>query len=247
MPARLTIIHEQDASRVYRLEDSRPTVLGRSTKTDIRVPDGKASRNHCRIECVGSHWTLTDLDSLNGTHVNDERITTTRLASGDTIRIGSAVYKLTIDGEPESNPDVTELVAVERDQETPQRKDSEIRFAPAAEEDRAAEPEEEAPACAQCGRRLSRADIAAGKVTEIGGRLFCSRCVVLHSETGSADQKQPSDAEENSEFGSLLKSLERATAADRAEPGQPPQSHEPGQQRKRRGLLGRFRRKKPGE
>ena len=60
MPARLTVISGRDIDQVYTLEDGQVSVLGRSIKSDIRIPDGRASRRHCRIEQVGGDWIITD-------------------------------------------------------------------------------------------------------------------------------------------------------------------------------------------
>jgi hypothetical protein len=68
------------------------TVLGRETDAQILVADANVSRRHCevRVTSDGPHLVanIRDLDSLNGTWVNGERITSARLGAGDRIRIG---------------------------------------------------------------------------------------------------------------------------------------------------------------
>lgn len=232
MPARLRITGGRNVDHIYKIKDDGAATLGRSPRADVRVPDGNASRKHCRIEQAGGRWTITDLKSMNGTHVNEKSVTEAPLKPGDEIRIADTTFEFTIDGE--EAPDSAE-----------QR----------AEEPAAADPSDgEACVCAQCGRDLPPNAIDAGSATEIGGRLFCSRCVVRHPDAeeepaGPAEAPKPlSDTGESSEFGSLLKSLERATEADRlgaSEAASPPPEPEP--PKSRGGLLDRLRGRKSEE
>ncbi|MFN2466386.1 MAG: FHA domain-containing protein [Candidatus Dormibacteria bacterium] len=50
------------------------TTLGRGPGNDVTVADRYASRNHARIWREPTGYRLEDLDSLNGTFVNDERL-----------------------------------------------------------------------------------------------------------------------------------------------------------------------------
>ncbi len=68
----------------------QPQVIGRdATAVDIVVDDPHLSRRHAEIWLTGEGVSLRDLDSTNGTWVNDLRITeVARLTDGDVIRIG---------------------------------------------------------------------------------------------------------------------------------------------------------------
>lgn len=69
--------------------------IGRSTNNDVRLDSPMVSRNHAQIEIVGGRYCLRDLDSLNGTFVNDERIEgSVRLKPTDVIRIGGTKLSL---------------------------------------------------------------------------------------------------------------------------------------------------------
>lgn len=64
--------------------------LGRSVETDIRLDDTIASRKHAVIDVVGEQVTLTDLNSSNGTYVNELKIgASMTLHDGDRVRIGN--------------------------------------------------------------------------------------------------------------------------------------------------------------
>ena len=60
--------------------------LGRSSSSDIHIPDEELSRNHCFFECSGeSDVTVIDLSSANGTYVNGEAVSSAprTLKAGD--------------------------------------------------------------------------------------------------------------------------------------------------------------------
>lgn len=73
---------------VYEIGQTR-LLLGRDTDCTIQILDKGASRHHAEIFTVGSMCFIRDLDSRNGTYVNDERIHEELLREGDRIVIGS--------------------------------------------------------------------------------------------------------------------------------------------------------------
>jgi serine/threonine protein kinase len=58
---------------------------------DVRIEDAKASREHSKIVKKEEGYCLFDLESRNGTFLNDKRITEALLHSGDRITIGDTV------------------------------------------------------------------------------------------------------------------------------------------------------------
>jgi pSer/pThr/pTyr-binding forkhead associated (FHA) protein len=62
--------------------------IGRAKDNDIVIENLSVSRNHARIKRQGSTYVLTDLNSSNGTFVNNVRITKTEILDGDVITIG---------------------------------------------------------------------------------------------------------------------------------------------------------------
>ena len=67
--------------------------LGRDSRCDIVLQDGNVSRQHARLERVDGAYVLTDLGSTNGTFVNEQPVTQTRLTGGETLRVGSFIFK----------------------------------------------------------------------------------------------------------------------------------------------------------
>jgi pSer/pThr/pTyr-binding forkhead associated (FHA) protein len=64
--------------------------LGRDLRFDIRPHDAEISRQHAVITFDGTGFSIRDLNSANGTFVNDKRIELEReLRHGDVVRIGN--------------------------------------------------------------------------------------------------------------------------------------------------------------
>jgi pSer/pThr/pTyr-binding forkhead associated (FHA) protein len=72
------------------IEVQRPDVIvGRHTEADIRLALSDISRRHCRLVFENGHWRVHDLDSLNGTFVNGERLQEASLHEGDRLQLGA--------------------------------------------------------------------------------------------------------------------------------------------------------------
>lgn len=70
-------------------------IIGRSGSCDIRVDSNSVSRNHAVLTRYDDgSWTITDVDSQNGTWVNGEKVTICPLTSGDVIQVGQAKLEL---------------------------------------------------------------------------------------------------------------------------------------------------------
>lgn len=66
-------------------------VIGRVAGCDLVIQDGKASRRHARIVVAGGVAEVEDLQSSNGTRLNDKPVTRRMLRDGDRIQIGATV------------------------------------------------------------------------------------------------------------------------------------------------------------
>src|SRR3954468_12483927 len=64
--------------------------VGRRSENDIVLQGELVSRHHARIAPSRGAWYVSDLDSMNGTFLNGERLRgdSRWLASGDTITVG---------------------------------------------------------------------------------------------------------------------------------------------------------------
>jgi pSer/pThr/pTyr-binding forkhead associated (FHA) protein len=67
--------------------------FGRDSDNEICIRDTQVSRCHAQIELVGDSYVIMDIESTNGTFVNDKRIgQSTHLRVGDSISIGPARF-----------------------------------------------------------------------------------------------------------------------------------------------------------
>jgi FHA domain len=85
----------QDAGGpLLRIEvGTTPKVLGRSDAADITLADPRVSTRHCQILLVGENVQVTDLNSTNGTLVDQRRVQgTTDLPVGARLRVGRFVF-----------------------------------------------------------------------------------------------------------------------------------------------------------
>ena len=75
------------------------TKIGRKAGCDIVLDDPGVSSEHAVIKTVGMKSEILDLDSTNGTYVEDQRIKRHELRNGETITIGkhSLVYRDVMD------------------------------------------------------------------------------------------------------------------------------------------------------
>ncbi|MEW6185799.1 MAG: adenylate/guanylate cyclase domain-containing protein [Thermodesulfobacteriota bacterium] len=62
--------------------------IGRAVHCDVVIPDVLVSREHCQIQVKPEGLFLEDLNSVNGTLVNGQRITRVQIKPRDRIRVG---------------------------------------------------------------------------------------------------------------------------------------------------------------
>ncbi len=89
----LEIISGPDRGKAIELS-RQENVLGRGTEAHVVINDHDVSREHCRLTIKGSGVTVSDLQSTNGTWVNDKRVDKVKLASGDVLRVGGSELRL---------------------------------------------------------------------------------------------------------------------------------------------------------
>ena len=83
--------------------------IGREPANDIVVENLLVSGYHARIDPAGKDYVLTDLQSKNGTFLNGERVTSTKLKNGDQILIGKHTLIFALDpAEIQEDPKLTE-------------------------------------------------------------------------------------------------------------------------------------------
>ena len=88
------LVAEGDWLVGQRFEITRHAVLGRDSTCDITIPGTHLSRRHAELAVKGGALLIRDLNSSNGTFVNDERVTEAALKAGDSVRFDVLRFKV---------------------------------------------------------------------------------------------------------------------------------------------------------
>jgi pSer/pThr/pTyr-binding forkhead associated (FHA) protein len=88
--ARLVLMFNKQVIKEYPFLEDNVTV-GRNEDNTIAIENLAVSGYHARIDKTGSDFILTDLQSTNGTFVNDKKVVTHKLSHGDNVIIGKHV------------------------------------------------------------------------------------------------------------------------------------------------------------
>lgn len=82
----------------------QPVHIGRGAQNQLIIDDLMASRQHCVIEKNVKGYLLRDLNSRNGTKINDQKVETVQLQPGDIFSIGSTRFRYVDVKRPGSEP-----------------------------------------------------------------------------------------------------------------------------------------------
>ncbi len=73
---------------------TKPRVMLGRRGADIPLNDPEISRHHCLLEVRETYINLKDLDSTNGTFLDEERVRAAMLRDGTEFRIGGSVIRV---------------------------------------------------------------------------------------------------------------------------------------------------------
>lgn len=93
MQARLKVIQENANLKQVKLLPV--TVIGRAAECQLKIASTQVSRRHCRITVTDKEVLIEDLNSANGTYVNQDRLIPgkpTVVQPGTTLHIGPAAF-----------------------------------------------------------------------------------------------------------------------------------------------------------
>ena len=79
---------DQNQDKVLRLPPDAVRTIGRGPRADFIIDGNLISRIHCRLSAANAQLVVEDLQSTNGTYVNDERVACVALKDGDKLRMG---------------------------------------------------------------------------------------------------------------------------------------------------------------
>jgi diguanylate cyclase (GGDEF)-like protein len=84
----------------------KPLIVGRGEDCDIRVLDTSVSRRHVRIEKIGDDFFILDMQSTNGSYVNDKQSLAGEpipMRDGDYLRVGNCIFRYLASGNVEAD------------------------------------------------------------------------------------------------------------------------------------------------
>ena len=85
----------EDQTTQYSLPE---VIIGRSPACNYNIHNETVSSMHARLSYHHDQWWVEDLQSTNGTFINDERISTPAvIMSGDDLRCGQVNIRIQID------------------------------------------------------------------------------------------------------------------------------------------------------
>ncbi len=84
----ITLKYKGKVLQEYLINIGQTLTIGRSDSNDIIIDNLAVSGAHARIDSVSASFIITDLESTNGTFVNEELIASHGLRNNDIILIG---------------------------------------------------------------------------------------------------------------------------------------------------------------
>ena len=84
----LTLKFKDNVVGEYQLEKGSTLTIGRLEDNHIVIENLAVSGHHAKVDVVGDGYLLTDLQSKNGSFVNDQIVTSHWLRHGDVVLIG---------------------------------------------------------------------------------------------------------------------------------------------------------------
>lgn len=84
----VTLKFKEKSIAEYHVEAGKILTIGRKAENDVVIENLAVSGYHAKIDPIGEEFFLTDLQSKNGSFINEKKIISHRLAHGDVITIG---------------------------------------------------------------------------------------------------------------------------------------------------------------
>ncbi len=117
--AKIIVSLDDNLIKVVPLNKDRMT-LGRRPYNDIVVDNLAVSGEHAALQVIGHDYFIEDLNSTNGTYINEQKIKRQILKNGDTIEIGKYAIRYVQDGASSQSPTLNkENASINTDDEKP--------------------------------------------------------------------------------------------------------------------------------
>jgi hypothetical protein len=125
----LTVIEGPDQGRVFNFDGRDFFLVGRSSKAHFQLPrtDRMVSRVHFLVEVNPPRCRLLDMNSHNGTFINNQKVPQADLNDGDRIRVGKTTLQIAVDSTLDVH-DADTAPPVEVPPPTPVKKQSALKL-----------------------------------------------------------------------------------------------------------------------
>ncbi len=100
MDVTLVLFRKNGSQKTFSLP-SDATVIGRREDCDLCIPLKAVSRRHCQLTLNTNTLKIRDLNSHNGTYINNKRVEEAMAKAGDYLKIGPLTFLIQLDGQPE--------------------------------------------------------------------------------------------------------------------------------------------------
>ncbi len=97
--AKLVILTQGMTDRAHELKADR-TTIGRVEDNTFQIAEPSVSSHHCEVLLRDNNVVIKDLDSTNGTYINNQKIAESVLKPGQTLRLGNVELRLDTAGAP---------------------------------------------------------------------------------------------------------------------------------------------------
>lgn len=91
---KLVVLSEGYRDRSFELKPGERSSVGRLEDNVFQIPEPSVSSHHCEVLLQGREAHVKDLNSTNGTYINDERILQGVLKPGQVMRLGQVEVRL---------------------------------------------------------------------------------------------------------------------------------------------------------
>jgi HD-GYP domain-containing protein (c-di-GMP phosphodiesterase class II)/pSer/pThr/pTyr-binding forkhead associated (FHA) protein len=101
----------RNTDRVFLLRPEQTLTAGRTEPCDVLLDDPSVSRRHCTFTLLDNGLLrVTDLESFNGTFVNEREVKEATARPGDLVRIGEAILEVRDSSGVRQQPDETVFI-----------------------------------------------------------------------------------------------------------------------------------------
>ena len=110
--AKLVVLTEGIAVTSFELKSER-TTIGRLEDNSFPIVESSVSGHHCEVLLSGKQVQIKDLNSTNGTFINDNQISLEELKPGQVLRLGQVELRLENGGGAATKKQISQTMPIQ--------------------------------------------------------------------------------------------------------------------------------------